>query len=154
MWLFSKIWRIDLIKICHVSPILFAFMSISEDHKCYLVDIKWCIMYLMLYSVLKLHIKGTLSYSNNEKKTKWSTKPLNHSSIVSDLYLIPELATITFILFSGICLLCCCIDLEISLWWRWRGMVWSFYINREHGNIVGIKWSIVVIPLLKLCWYL
>ena len=30
-----KIWRIDLMKACHVIPILFSFMLFSGDHKCH-----------------------------------------------------------------------------------------------------------------------
>ena len=64
-----KIWRIDLMKVCRVLPILFSFIPFSGDHKCYhhLVDIKWCIMYLILYPVLKLHVTDILSYSNKAK---------------------------------------------------------------------------------------
>ena len=53
---------------------------------------------LMFYSVLKLLIKGTLSYSNKVKNK--STRPLIISSIVSDLYFIPNVAAIIFIIFS------------------------------------------------------
>ena len=98
-----KVWRIDLMKSCHV---LF-FIQFSGDHKCYkhLVDIKWCIMYLVLYPVLKLHVKVTLSYSNKVKKK--STRPPITFSTVLDWCFISEFATIIFIILFWICLLCC-----------------------------------------------
>ena len=53
----------------------------------------------MLYSVLKLHIKGTLSYSNNVKN-KMKHKISDHFQYCLRFMFIPELATIIFILFS------------------------------------------------------
>ena len=62
-------------KAYHVLVVLFSFMSFLGDNKCYqhlVVDIKSCVMYLMLYSALKLQVKGTLSNSSKIKnQIKW-----------------------------------------------------------------------------------
>ena len=108
-----------------------------------------CRVLMFLYSRLKVHVMGTLSYSNKIKK-KWSTGYLNTSSIILDLYFTSEFATITFILFLRTSLFFCVVFfLEISLWCmvnpkhifsgnQGKGVV-CFSKNREDGIIVRMK---------------
>ena len=76
MWLFSKNTEDIFNEVITCIIILLSFMQFSGYHICcqHLVDTKWCIMYLVLYAVLKLHVKGTLSCSSKVKnKSKHKT---------------------------------------------------------------------------------
>ena len=76
---------------------------------------------MMLYSVLKLHIKGTLSYGNKVKNkvNLWAPPALLrfmlHSRVSNHNY---------YYLFLNLSTFLCHISLEISLWWRLTGLCW------------------------------
>ena len=123
----------------------FCFLSchsqeITNVINIYLVDIKLFIMYLMLYSALKLHIKYTLPYSNKVKNK------LNHQ--ISDHFqhcfqfmlhsrvsnysfysLFLNLSTLLLYYLSLLVLLCCCT--KISPWWRLRKGGWHKACHKQ-----------------------
>ena len=106
----GKILRIDLMMACRILPIFFPPCYSQEIanaiNAIHLVDIKLCIMYLKLYPVLKLHVISTLSYGK-KAKNKIKHYISDHFQHCFRFMLHSEFATIIFIFFSWISLLCC-----------------------------------------------
>ena len=73
-------------------------------------------MYLILYSVLKLYIKGTLPYTNKD------TDQFHHCF---RFILHSQVSNLNFyFIFLNLSTLLRCINLEISPWWRLKKGGW------------------------------
>ena len=123
---------IDLMKACHILPISFSFISLSGE-----------------VTVMKLYIKGTLSYST-KKKNKIEHQTSDYFQHCFRFMLHSQVSKQNFYsLFLNLSTLLCCIDLSISPWcmanpkarvlWRIRGDCIKLLYKQGTCDIVGIK---------------
>ena len=103
-------------KVCHALPILFLHEILRRSK----ILLTFSRHQMMLYSVLKLHIKGTLSYSN-KVKNKMKHQSSDHLQHYFRFILHSQGSNHNFYSnFLNLSTLLCGNDLEISHWWRLR----------------------------------
>ena len=112
------------------------------------VVIKWYIAHFVLYTVLKLLVKGTFWYNNSVKK-RLVIRFLITASIVLDLCFISE--STNFILFSWISqFYFCYIEIAFDIWLTLELVFSGHQWKRQHDAflkiggdeiIVGITWN-------------